>query len=96
MRLSTFLTIAVPTEVVRGYTMANFQVPDAVQSSFWRASLSSSWDVSLDEFIDVRCNLKCSKVLGPFPIHAREQHFLSPSYPLNRRPPFRFSCDGGV
>lgn len=23
------------------------------------------------------------KVLGPFPIHAREQHFLSPSFPVN-------------
>lgn len=25
-----------------------------------------------------------AQVLGPFPIHAREQHFLSPSYPLDR------------
>jgi hypothetical protein len=23
-------------------------------------------------------------VLGPFPVHAREQHFLSPAYPLDR------------
>lgn len=23
------------------------------------------------------------QMLGPFPMHAREQHFLSPSYPLN-------------
>lgn len=23
------------------------------------------------------------QVLGPFPIHAREQHFLSPAFPLN-------------
>ena len=32
--------------------------------------------------------LRCvhRKVLGPFPIHAREQHFLSPSFPLNREP----------
>lgn len=25
------------------------------------------------------------QVLGPFPIHAREQHFLSPSFPINRK-----------
>jgi len=24
------------------------------------------------------------QVLGPFPVHAREQHFLSPAYPLDR------------
>ncbi|KAF9792100.1 hypothetical protein BJ322DRAFT_1027120 [Thelephora terrestris] len=33
-----------------------------------------SWGVSLSSSWNV---------LGPFPIHAREQHFLSPSYPLN-------------
>ncbi|PIL23730.1 hypothetical protein GSI_13480 [Ganoderma sinense ZZ0214-1] len=27
------------------------------------------------------------EVLGPFPIHAREQHFLSPSFPLNLSEP---------
>ncbi|KAI9056689.1 hypothetical protein FKP32DRAFT_1682226 [Trametes sanguinea] len=32
------------------------------------------WKVSLSEEWDV---------LGPFPIHAREQHFLSPSFPIN-------------
>lgn len=25
-------------------------------------------------------------VLGPFPIHAREQQFLSPSFPIDREP----------
>lgn len=25
-------------------------------------------------------------MLGPFPVHAREQHFLSPAYPLDREP----------
>ncbi|KAH9925275.1 uncharacterized protein B0H18DRAFT_1170833 [Fomitopsis serialis] len=42
------------------------------------------------------------QVLGPFPSHAREQHFLSPSYPLNLSEPIDFkgkwpsSCaDGG-
>ena len=29
------------------------------------------------------------QVLGPFPIHAREQHFLSPAFPLNRTFPLR-------
>ena len=32
-----------------------------------------------------RLSLICSvQVLGPFPVHAREQHFLSPAYPLDR------------
>ncbi|KAI0340686.1 hypothetical protein BDW22DRAFT_1360117 [Trametopsis cervina] len=31
-------------------------------------------------------------VLGPFPIHAREQHFLSPSYPLNLSEPIDFDA----
>ncbi|KAJ8462025.1 hypothetical protein ONZ51_g11162 [Trametes cubensis] len=35
---------------------------------------TASWKVSLSSEWDV---------LGPFPIHAREQHFLSPSFPLN-------------
>ncbi|THH15894.1 hypothetical protein EW146_g4658 [Bondarzewia mesenterica] len=42
------------------------------------------------------------KVLGPFPIHAREQHFLSPSFPLNLSHPIDYSqswpssyADGG-
>ena len=29
------------------------------------------------------------QVLGPFPIHAREQHFLSPAFPINRTSPLR-------
>ncbi|TFK46034.1 hypothetical protein OE88DRAFT_1729383 [Heliocybe sulcata] len=41
-------------------------------------------------------------VLGPFPIHAREQHFLSPSFPINLSEPIDYSqswssslADGG-
>ncbi|OSD02781.1 hypothetical protein PYCCODRAFT_1495213 [Trametes coccinea BRFM310] len=34
----------------------------------------TNWKVSLSKEWDV---------LGPFPIHAREQHFLSPSFPIN-------------
>jgi len=41
-------------------------------------------------------------VLGPFPIHAREQHYLSPSFPLNLFEPIDFTkswpssyADGG-
>ncbi|KAH9951491.1 hypothetical protein B0H21DRAFT_818527 [Amylocystis lapponica] len=37
--------------------------------------VEEGWRVSVSQDWDV---------LGPFPIHAREQHFLSPSYPLNR------------
>jgi pimeloyl-ACP methyl ester carboxylesterase len=42
-------------------------------------------------------------VLGPFPIHAREQHFLSPSFPINLSYPIDYDkswpssyADGGV
>ncbi|KZT20258.1 hypothetical protein NEOLEDRAFT_1165105 [Neolentinus lepideus HHB14362 ss-1] len=42
-------------------------------------------------------------VLGPFPIHAREQHFLSPSFPINLSEPIDYArtwpsslADGGV
>ncbi|KAG2020554.1 hypothetical protein CC2G_005880 [Coprinopsis cinerea AmutBmut pab1-1] len=42
-------------------------------------------------------------VLGPFPIHAREQHFLSPSFPLNLSEPIDWDkswpssyADGGA
>ncbi|KZT74257.1 hypothetical protein DAEQUDRAFT_702566 [Daedalea quercina L-15889] len=31
-------------------------------------------------------------VLGPFPIHAREQHFMSPSFPLNLSEPIDFKA----
>ena len=86
-RLSAFLVITVPI-VLRAQGMASLQVPEAAQSPSWRVSLSPSWDVSPDGITEVMIlvlNLKYSKVLGPFPIHAREQHFLSPSYPLNRK-----------
>ena len=88
MRLSTFLAIPVPT-VMDVQNMVSLQTPEAVQSPSWRVFLSPSWDVSPDglaEAMILVLNLKCSKVLGPFPIHAREQHFLSPSYPLDRKP----------
>ncbi|KAI0933809.1 hypothetical protein AcV5_005858 [Taiwanofungus camphoratus] len=48
---------------------------DNVQSVF---DASSSWRVSMSNDWDV---------LGPFPIQAREQHFLSPSFPLNLSEP---------
>ncbi|KAF5373151.1 hypothetical protein D9758_001792 [Tetrapyrgos nigripes] len=42
-------------------------------------------------------------VLGPFPIHAREQHFLSPSFPINLTHPVDYNttwpssyADGGL
>ncbi|KAF7322675.1 hypothetical protein HMN09_00046300 [Mycena chlorophos] len=37
-------------------------------------ALGNSWKLDLSRSWDV---------LGPFPIHAREQHFLSPSFPIN-------------
>ncbi|KAF9234792.1 hypothetical protein BU15DRAFT_65421 [Melanogaster broomeanus] len=34
-----------------------------------------------------RIELECGwDVLGPFPVHAREQHFLSPAFPLDHQP----------
>ncbi|KAH9997553.1 hypothetical protein BJV77DRAFT_42890 [Russula vinacea] len=35
---------------------------------------TDDWSISIAQSWDV---------LGPFPIHAREQHFLSPSFPLD-------------
>ncbi|KAI0371785.1 hypothetical protein BV20DRAFT_1066969 [Pilatotrama ljubarskyi] len=52
------------------------------------------WKVSVSQDWDV---------LGPFPVHAREQHFLSPSFPLNLTQPIEFNAtypsayaDGGL
>jgi hypothetical protein len=48
----------------------------------WTVKLSETWNVGVPpRYLQSRCNLSV-KVLGPFPIHAREQHFLSPSFPL--------------
>lgn len=38
------------------------------------SDVQDHWKVELDQTWDV---------LGPFPIHAREQHYLSPAFPLN-------------
>ncbi|KAI0028355.1 hypothetical protein K488DRAFT_89825 [Vararia minispora EC-137] len=38
----------------------------------------SGWQLGISRNLDV---------LGPFPIHAREQHFLSPSFPIDLRSP---------
>ncbi|KAI0781232.1 hypothetical protein BD413DRAFT_600635 [Trametes elegans] len=43
----------------------------------------TAWTASLSQEWDV---------LGPFPIHAREQHFLSPSFPLNLSRPIDFNA----
>lgn len=91
MRLSVSLAVAVIT-VVSGQTMVSLQVTGPPQPpSAWRVSLSSSWDVSSGLLGEVSRYLTSFKVLGPFPVHAREQHFLSPSYPLNRTPCSIFS-----
>ncbi|KIL69564.1 hypothetical protein M378DRAFT_69148 [Amanita muscaria Koide BX008] len=52
---------------------------------------------------DWRVELSSSwKVLGPFPVHAREQHYLSPAYPIDLSEPIDWSkswpssyADGG-
>ncbi|KAJ6547143.1 hypothetical protein B0H19DRAFT_255176 [Mycena capillaripes] len=45
-------------------------------------SASAGWRAELSKSWDV---------LGPFPIHAREQQFLSPSFPINISQPINFS-----
>ncbi|KAK7693141.1 hypothetical protein QCA50_002707 [Cerrena zonata] len=47
------------------------------------STTSSEWTVSVSDDWDV---------LGPFPIHAREQHFLSPSYPIDLSEEINFSA----
>ncbi|CCM03831.1 uncharacterized protein FIBRA_05980 [Fibroporia radiculosa] len=44
---------------------------------------SDQWRVSVSDVWDV---------LGPFPIHAREQQFLSPAFPLNLSEPINFNA----
>ena len=63
MRLSAFLVIAIPT-AARGHTMVSFQVPDAVQSASWSASLSPSWDVSLGGLTEVIAESKMFQGVG--------------------------------
>ncbi|KZT03565.1 uncharacterized protein LAESUDRAFT_814646 [Laetiporus sulphureus 93-53] len=65
--ISTILMCLLPTSA-----MANV-VGEQVQRVF-EASGDSHWRVSVSDDWDV---------LGPFPIHAREQHLLSPSFPIN-------------
>ena len=48
----------------------------------WTVKLSDTWDVGIPVLRVVRLTSANIKVLGPFPIYAREQHFLSPSFPL--------------
>ncbi|PPQ78159.1 hypothetical protein CVT25_015492 [Psilocybe cyanescens] len=70
-----------------------------------------SWTVKYDKFWDASPRSLSSsthaelmiQVLGPFPIHAREQHFISPSFPLNLSNPIDYThrwpssyADGGV
>ncbi|KAH9901635.1 hypothetical protein C8Q73DRAFT_678452 [Cubamyces lactineus] len=57
-------------------TITFTDTPDLEQFVLQRpvAMDSTGWKVSLSREWDI---------LGPFPIHAREQHFLSPSFPLN-------------
>ncbi|TFK42788.1 hypothetical protein BDQ12DRAFT_293178 [Crucibulum laeve] len=68
--------------------------PESRQATFTAETRSpTQWNVELSTEWNV---------LGPFPIHAREQHFLSPSFPLNLSEPIDYSktwpsayADGG-
>jgi hypothetical protein len=52
-------------------------------SSSWRVEIANLWDVSNPRYSVLLNTHFLIQVLGPFPIHAREQHFLSPAFPLN-------------
>lgn len=63
------------------------RVFDASQRD-WRVRVSDQWDVSrvaqlAFNYLSRRSQCLRAQVLGPFPIQAREQHYLSPSFPLN-------------
>lgn len=47
------------------------------QTSFHETQDQSQWKLTLSKNWDV---------LGPFPIHAREQQYLSPSFPIDCEP----------
>ncbi|PCH38714.1 hypothetical protein WOLCODRAFT_97559 [Wolfiporia cocos MD-104 SS10] len=58
------------------------------QQTVFDASFASLIDAGANGSIDWRVSVsKDWDVLGPFPIHAREQHFLSPAFPLNLSEP---------
>jgi hypothetical protein len=60
--------------------------PSLIDNPQWRVELSQEWDVCLQVFhLRLSDELDQFKILGPFPIHAREQHYLSPSFPLDCR-----------
>ncbi|THV08034.1 hypothetical protein K435DRAFT_815267 [Dendrothele bispora CBS 962.96] len=48
-----------------------------------RLETSNDWSVELST---------AWNVLGPFPIHAREQHYISPSFPLNLTKPIDYTA----
>ncbi|GJE86814.1 hypothetical protein PsYK624_028970 [Phanerochaete sordida] len=61
-------------------------VPPVMSSSDAQIPLGqgpNAWRVAISDSWDV---------LGPFPIHAREQHFLSPSFPLNLSEPIDYGA----
>ena len=49
----------------------------------WTVKLDRDWEVGFSAIPQFSHSFRVIKVLGPFPIHAREQHFLSPAYPLD-------------
>ena len=53
-------------------------------STSWRVEIANRWDVSYTHSPNSSAESQfLIQVLGPFPVHAREQHFLSPAFPLN-------------
>jgi hypothetical protein len=60
----------------------------------WTVELDREWDVSQQKpslrlLVILLVLTIHDQVLGPFPIHAREQHYFSPAFPLNRKDVFR-------
>ena len=94
MRLFVFLGIAVIV-VVRGQSMANFQVDDFPQSLSWRLSLSPSWDVSSGSPFDVlKPATQTLQGVGTVPCPCTGTAFLVPIIPSEPYTQFQSSCGG--
>ena len=82
------LCLALFSAMAEGQRQIHLGTEQGSQQSDWLVSIANEWDVSRhsrETSPKGLQSLTVSQVLGPFPIHAREQHFLSPSFPVNRK-----------
>ena len=81
------LCLALFSAMAEGQRQIHLGTEQESHQSDWLVSIANEWDVSRHSRETLPKELQqltISQVLGPFPIHAREQHFLSPSFPVNR------------